>query len=97
MKRARVRTRMDFDAGGPGVISWQNRRKRSASPKLGPIGTVMTVLALLGVAVVAGQMIGWLHWRGPLAFAPAALVLILANAPIIAAVRAAFGWLGGSS
>jgi hypothetical protein len=55
----------------------------------------MIVLGAVAGALLIGQLVGIVRWSGPLAFAPAALMIGSLNGPLIAAVRAALRWLGG--
>lgn len=87
--------RLDRDSGGLGMVCWQGKPPRRGRPKAGPATAFFALFALAAAAVFAGQMLGWLHWKGPLAFTPAALMLVAVNAQLIAAARWALGWLAG--
>ena len=86
---------MDHLAGHMGVVSWQSRRGRRAAS--GPSAwTVLAVACILfGGAATAAQAAGWLHWTGPLAVLPPALVLFAVLGRLAAVVRAVLVWLGG--
>lgn len=87
--------RLDRDSGGMGMVCWQGRPPRRGRPRPGPATALFALFALAAATVFAAQMVGWLHWKGPLAFTPAALMLVALNAQLIAAVRSALGWLAG--
>jgi hypothetical protein len=78
-----------------GIVYWQSRRTRRASPQMSPAALVMIALALIGGVSLAAQLTGVLRLTGPLALAPAALVIGALNGPLVAATRAALRWLGG--
>jgi len=88
---------LDRSLANVGVVCWQSPRTRRVVPQAHPAAILMIVCALVGGVAAAGQALGVLHWAGPAAFIPAALVLASVAAPLIAAMRAGLRWLGGQS
>jgi hypothetical protein len=88
-------SRLDRDFDGLGLVCWQGRPPRRGRPKAGPATAFFVLFALAAAGVFAAQMLGYLHWKGPLAFTPAVLMLVALNAQLIAAARWAAGWLAG--
>ena len=86
---------MDRELGRIELIYWQSRRNRRAKSGLSPWTAASVVGLLLGATLTAAQAAGWLHWAGPFAAAPAALVLVAVAGRLVAVARAALGWLGG--
>ena len=87
--------RLDRDSGGLGMVNWQGKPPRRGRPKAGPATAFFALFALAAALAFAAQMLGWVHWKGPLAFTPAVLMLVAVNAQLIAAARWALGWLAG--
>ena len=77
------------------VIHWQSRRHRRSSGGV----SAWTVLGVSGIVIGFGltgaQAAGWLRWTGPMALAPAALVLFALAGQMVAVARAMVAWLRG--
>jgi hypothetical protein len=86
---------MDHQLGQPGLIYWQSRRLRRASSRVSVWTIVAAVCAIAGLAALVTQMAGWVHFKGLLAAAPAALLILAVNARLLAGARAALAWLAG--
>ena len=80
---------------GIAVIHWQSRRTRRATGGVSP-WTVLSVSGILiGLGLTGAQAAGWLRWSGPMALAPAALVLFALAGQMVAVARAMLAWLRG--
>ena len=86
---------LDRNFAGPGMVCWQDKPARRGRPKAGLTTVLCALFALAAAVVLAGQMLGWLHWKGPLAFTPVMLMVVALNAQLIAMVRGFLGWLAG--
>ena len=86
---------MDYQLGQPGLIYWQSRKARRPSGRVGLWTSFTVVCAVAGLLTLAGQMLGWMHFHGPLAMLPAGLLLVAINAQLFAAARSALAWLAG--
>ncbi len=86
---------MEHRLGQPGLINWQSHKARRPTGRMNFWTTLIVLSALAGLASLACQMAGWVHWRGPLALVPAGLLLFAINAQLIAGVRSALAWLAG--
>jgi hypothetical protein len=86
---------MDHQLGQPGLINWQSRKLRRPSSRLGVWTILVTLCAIAGLASLAGQLAGWIHFKGLLAALPAVLLILAVNAQLFAGARAAFAWLAG--
>lgn len=86
---------MDHQLGEPGLIYWQSRKMRRPAGRMSLWTTFITLCAVAGLVSLAGQMLGWMHFRGVFAAAPAGLLLLAVNAQLIAGARTALAWLAG--
>lgn len=86
---------MDRELGRVDLINWQSRRSRAPRRGVGPWAAACMAGLVLGVILAAAQAAGWLRWTGPLAAAPAALVLVAVAGQIVAVTRAVLAWLAG--
>ncbi len=88
---------MEHRLGQIDLVSWQGRGGRRLKAKAGvsPWTVVLVISAPLSVAAITGQVAGWLPSTGPLAFAPAGVVLLAACALVVTIARAVIGWLAG--
>jgi|WetSurMetagenome_2_1015567.scaffolds.fasta_scaffold74806_3 hypothetical protein len=85
---------MDLELGRVELIYWQNRNRRTRSGL--SLWTAASLVGLpTGAILATAQAVGWLHWAGPFAAAPAALVLLALAGPLVAVTRAVLGWVGG--
>ena len=77
------------------VIHWQSRRHRRSTGGVSA-WTVLSVSCLvIGFGLTGAQAAGWLRWSGPMALAPAALVLFAIAGQMMAVARAMLAWLRG--
>ena len=86
---------MDHQFGRIDLVTWQGRRNRRLKTGVSPWTILLVVCAVLGAAAMTAQGEGWVHWTGPVAAAPAALVLIALSVQLVAVARAALTWLAG--
>ncbi len=86
---------MDHQLGQIGLVYWQSRRNRRAKTGVSAWTFLVAGCVVAGAAATAAQAMGWLHWTGPLAAAPAALMLLALASQVVAAARAVLAWLGG--
>ncbi len=86
---------MEHQFGQPGLIYWQNRKLRRPTGRISLWSMFVTVCAVAGLLTLAGQMAGWVHFKGLYAGLPAGLLILAVNAQLIAGARAALAWLAG--
>jgi len=86
---------VDHQLGQIDLIRWQGRRNRRLKTSVSGWTLVLGACALVGLGTLAAQAAGALPWSGPLAAAPAALVLLALSAYIVAVFRAVLSWITG--
>lgn len=86
---------MDHQLGRIGLINWQSRRNRRASPGVGLGTAVLVACALFGMITMAAQAVGWLHLTGLWVWTPAGLILAAISVQLFAILRAVLLWFAG--
>lgn len=86
---------MDHRIGRIDLIAWQNRKTRRARPGAGGATLLILTAAMVGLAGVVAQAVGWIHLPASLTLAPAALVLAAAGLQMIAVLRGVLVWIAG--
>ncbi len=84
---------MDHRLGRIDLIAWQNRKTRRTRPGASGVTLLLLLAAVVGLAGVVAEAVGWIHLPAPLALAPAALVLMAAGVQVIAVLRGVLVWI----
>ncbi len=86
---------MDHHLGQINLVSWQGQRNRRVKSGLSGWSVMLALSAVLGLAMTTAQALGWLRLPGPLAIAPAGLVLLAVSVQVAAVLRSLLLWLSG--
>ena len=86
---------MDHQIGQIDLITWQGRKTRRVRSGPGGLTLALLACALVGLVLMGVQAAGLVHWDGPMAVLPIALMGVAILAPLIAVVRVVLTWIVG--